>query len=351
MITTKCAVIAAALLASGGVLADNTLQYKSEGGCAGDFDRVQLKALFLRVDAGGETGSSMIYDHGEKLAYFIDHRTHSFMQTEMDEDAVDLQADIMKSLRTKMRHESGVDPFEMVKSICPGLNAGNRDRQPDEGVDCGNGATIGGAMTGADGKPMTSEQMAEAMKNGGGMPLDAGSRDMMQKMMEQQMARMPAEQRAEVQRMLANGGGGMPMPGSKSAAPAPPARIDRDAGEIDVNGISCMRREHLRGEEMLREDCYATPATLHLGDAETRRIARFGKSIREWSQSLVPAGMQTANDDRVLVRRVCYAGGRESGRATLTIDSAAIAESRFEVPAGYKPMDLGMGQPRGGEPR
>jgi hypothetical protein len=47
-----------------------------------------------------------------------------------------------------------------------------------------------------------------------------------------------------------------------------------------------------------------------------------------------------------LVRRVCYAAGRESGRATLTIDSAPIAESQFDVPAGYKPMDLGFGASR-----
>ena len=48
--------------------------------------------------------------------------------------------------------------------------------------------------------------------------------------------------------------------------------------------------------------------------------------------------------ERVLVRRVCYAGGHESGRATLAIDTAPIPASRFAVPAGYKPVDL-MGSP------
>ena len=339
----RIAALVMSLALASSAFADDTLAYKSEGGCAGDFDRVQLKSLFLRVDAGGESGSTMIYDHGEKLAFFIDHRTHSFMQTEMDEDAVDLQADIMKSLRTKMRHESGVDPFEMVKSLCPGAGAGSRDRQPDEGIDCGNGMTIGGATTGADGKAMTSQQMAEAMKAGGGMQLDAGTQEMMQKMVEQQLAHMPADQRAQVQQMMANGGAGMPVAGSKAPPPAAPPRIDRDAGEIDVGGITCMRREHLRGDEMLREDCYATTATLHLDEVETRRLARFSKAILEWSHSLAPEGMQAPKDDRVLVRRVCYAGGHENGRATLAIEHAPIAESRFEVPAGYKPMDLGMG--------
>jgi hypothetical protein len=78
-------------------------------------------------------------------------------------------------------------------------------------------------------------------------------------------------------------------------------------------------------------------------DVETRRVARFSKAIQDWSRSLAPDGLQAQADDRVLVRRVCYAGGRASGHATLTINNGAIAESQFEVPAGYKRMDLGMG--------
>ena len=339
-------------LLSTNALADNTIAYRSSGGCAGDFERVELKSHWLRVDAGDAgNASSMIYDHAEKLAYFVDYQTHTFMQVEMDEDAIDLQSDIMKSLGTKMRKQGGVDPFEMAKSLCPGIGANNRDRQPGEAMDCGNGTMIGGAPIGADGKPMSSEEMAAAMKDGRMPGMDAASMEAMQKMMEQQLAKLPADQRAQMQSMMASGGGSMSMPGmpaataTKAAAPPPP-RIDRDAGEIVVDGIACMRREHLRGEEMLREDCYATAATLHLGEVETRRMARFSKSLQEWSRSMMPAGMQSQADDRVLVRRVCYMAGRESGRATLTIESAPIAESRFEVPAGYKPMDLGMGSSR-----
>ena len=347
--------LGAGLFLSTGALADTTLTYRSDGGCAGDFDRVELKAQWLRVDAGASgQSSSMIYDHAEKLAYFIDNRSHSFMQTELDEDAVDLQADIMKSLRTKIRHQSGMDPFEMVKSLCPGMAANNRDRQPGEPMDCGNGMTMGGAPMGADGKPMSRDEMAAAMKSGH-VPMDAGTQQMMQKMMQEQLAKMPPEQRAQMQQMMAGSGGSMPGlatsagPNSPGAGGAPaPQRVDRDAGNADVGGVVCARREHLRGDEMLREDCYAPASALHLGDAETRRLARFSKSLQAWSHSLVPEGLQAPADDRVLVRRVCYAGGHESGRATLAVDSSApISESRFEVPAGYKPMDLGFGGSRG----
>ena len=61
---------------------------------------------------------------------------------------------------------------------------------------------------------------------------------------------------------------------------------------------------------------------------------------------MVPAGtpgMRERSDDRVLIQRTCYEAGHESGKATLAIDRAPIAESRFAVPAGYKPMDLGPG--------
>ena len=327
--------------------ADDTITYRSEGGCNGDFERVEMKSYFLRVDSsnGGHAGS-MIYDHSEKLAYFIDHGSRTFMQTELDEDAIDLQGDIMKSLRTKMRNQGGFDPFEMAQSLCPNMAAssGSRDRQPDEPIDCGNGVSLGGAMTGANGKPMSREEMMAAMKNGQMPAMDPNMQQMMQKMMEQQLARMTPEQRAEVQRGLASSGGsmgmmGMPAGTAAQAPPPKPERIDRDAGEADVGGITCMRREHLRGGELVREDCYTTAAGLHLGEVETHRIARFTKAMRSWSHSLVPDGAQPESDDRVLVRRVCYAGGRESGRATLAIDTAPISESRFAVPAGYKPMD------------
>jgi hypothetical protein len=295
----------------------------------------------------------MIYDHSEKLAYFIDHGSHTFMQTELDENA----GDIMKSLRTKMRHESGVDPFELAKSLCPGMGASSasRDRLPDEPVDCGNGMTLGGATPRADGKPMSHDGMMAAMKHGEMPALDANMQAMMQKMLEQQMAHMTPEQRAEVQRGLASGGmpmrQGMPGTGASPAPTAPkPERIDRDAGEAEVGGVACLRREHLRAGELVREDCYAAASGLHLDDLETRRIARFTKVMRAWSESFVPGGAKPDSDDRVLVRRTCYAGGHERGRATLAIDKAPIAEARFEVPAGYEPVDLmGSAGSRGGD--
>jgi hypothetical protein len=337
----------AALVVSGSALADHTLTYRSTGGCAGDFDRVELKGLFLRADSGGASGGSMIYDHGEKLAYFIDNNSRTFLETEMDEDAVDLQSDITKSLRTRMRKEGGMDPYEIAQSLCPGAAAAGRDQVAGEPINCD------GAMTGADGKPLSHEQMAQAMQRGGGMAMSPEMQATMQKMMEEQLANMPPEQREQMQRAMADGGVMLPgMPQANATkTPPKPERIDRDVDEIAVDGIACTRREHLRGGVIAGEDCLAAPAALRLGETETKRIARFSQSIRAWSRSLVPDEMQPKVDDRVLVRRICYAGGQETGRASLAIDTAPISPSRFEVPAGYAPMDVGVGRPQGRERR
>ncbi|MGH8174149.1 MAG: hypothetical protein ACREPX_13490, partial [Rhodanobacteraceae bacterium] len=323
---------------------DSTIRYRVDGTCNGDFDEVQLKEHWLRADSSQDGYSnSMVYDGVEKLAYFIDHRSHTFMQVEMDEDAVDLQKDVMTSLGKNMKKRAGFDPFQMAGTLCPGLanEVDSRDRQPGEAVDCGNGTAIG-----ENGGAPNSEQMAAMMQKGQMPAMDSDTQQMMQKMMEQQMAQLSPEQQAQMKEMLGSRGGASGMPGGAKAPSSAPQRIDRDAGEIVIDGITCSRRQHLRGDTMLREDCYATVATLKLDDIETRRLTKFSKSLQEWSQSMTPPGMGAKRDkvdDRVLLRRTCFDAGHESGHATLTIERAPIAESRFAVPAGYKPMDLGSG--------
>jgi len=342
-IATKLLGILAASLLCTSAFADTAVGYRIDGSCTGDFDQVQLKDHWLRADShqGSDNDGSMIYDGAEKLAYFLDHRAKSVMQIELDEDAIDLQKDIMTSLGKKMRHEAGIDPFEMAAALCPGLAESNRDRQPDEPVDCGN-ATPGGGAIGADGKPASREQIAAAMRKGQMPAMDADSQELMQKMMEQMSQNLSPEQQAQMQSAMASSGAAMRGTPAQRGAPKP-QRIDRDAGDMTVGEITCARRQHLRGEEMLGEDCYAPVASLKLADVEARRLARFSKSLQDWAHSMTPGRRAPADDDRVLIRRTCYQAGRESGHATLAIDHAPIAESRFAVPAGYAPLDLGQG--------
>jgi len=323
--------------------ADTTLGYRGDAGCAGDFDQVRMKDSWLRMDTHQGSDSSMIYDGAEKLVTFVDHGQRRFMQAELDEDAIDLQKDIMASLNTKMRRETGVDMFAMAKSLCPGMDgAAARDRLPDDAPACGNASTPGAAMIGADGRPMDRQQLEAAMKDGRMPAIDPAG---MQQMLQKQMAAMPPEQQAQMQQLLAGAAGGSMLPtGKDSAPPRPLPRIDRDAGETRVGDITCLRRQHLRGEQMLREDCQAPVAALPFNPVEARRIARFSKAMHEWSRSFDAGETQEAVDDRVLIQRICYRDGHESGRTTLRIDHAPIAESAFALPQGYAPFDLGLRQ-------
>lgn len=321
-------------------LADTTLTYRGDDGCAGDFDRLRMKDAWLRMDTLEGSDSSMIYDGSEKLVTFADHAQHRFLQAEIDEDAIDLQKDIMESLRKKMRKGTGFDAFEMSRPLCPGLDAADpRDRLPDDPV-CGTGA----AMIGTDRKPVDSPQLAAAMKNGQMPAIDADSQKMMQQLLEKQMASMTPEQQAQMQQAL-----GSMLPSRPGGAPARvEPRIDRDAGEAHVGTIACARRQHLRGEQMLREDCYARIAALQLDPKEATRIARFSTAMQAWSATFESGETRRRVDDRALIQRTCYRDGREAGRTTLQVDHAPIPESAFALPEGYAPYDMGMNQAPGG---
>jgi hypothetical protein len=283
----------------------------------------------------------MVYDGSEKLVTFADHGQHRFLQAEIDEDAIDLQKDIMESLRKKMYKETGFDAFEMARSLCPGMDsAAPRDRLPDDPA-CG--MASGAAMIGADGKPMDAPQLAAAMKNGQLPAIDADSQKVMQQLLQKQMASMTPEQQAQMQQAL----GSMLPPHAGNTPTRAEPRIDRDAGEARVGGIACQRRQHLRGDQILREDCYAPIAALQLDPRESTRIARFSKAMQAWSGSFDPGETQRPVDDRALIQRTCYRDGHETGRTTLHINHASIPESAFALPEGYAPFDLGMKQPPG----
>ncbi len=169
----------------------------------------------------------------------------------------------------------------------------------------------------------------------------------MQQLMQQQMARMTPEQRERMQRgMAASGVAGY---GAMAGAPALP-ESDRDLGAATIAGIACTRRQHLRGDEIVREECLTSLAGLKLAAADSARIARMAGVMARWRDSTMPgafAARHGAALDNVVVERVCFAGATESGRATLHIASTLIADAEFVVPPpGYSQMGMGLpGQP------
>jgi hypothetical protein len=314
--------------------ADVTLAYETNGhDCHGDFDRLQLKGAALRVDSnmGGRDGS-FVYDGIEKLAYALDHREHRFMQVEVDEDAAEFNADRMASVQKMMRNQTGVDPFEQARSLCPGAASG--DAKPGQPVNC---AAAGGTQ---------SPAAASAKAPAANMPaMSAQNMQAMQQLMQQQMAKMTPEQRERMQRGMAASGFG------PTASMPALAESDRDVGPARVGDIACTRRQRLRGDEVVREECLTSLAGLNLAAADNARITRIAAVLARWRDSMLPAGFATARRgpsfENVIVERVCFAAGAESGRATLRVSAAPVADSEFVVPPpGYAPMSMGMpGEP------
>jgi len=335
--------LACALATSAIASADVTLDYLTSGSdCHGDFERMQVKGAMLRVDSnrGGHDGS-FIYDGIEKLAYALDHRRHQFAQLEIDEDAMDLNADRMASIQKMMRNRTGIDPFEQARALCPGVAEAARNTRPGDPVHCAAGTEQGSALAGA--------AMPGGVAPGGARPvgtpaMNAENMQAMQQMMQQQMAKLTPEQRERMQRGMANAGYGA-MAGTPSSAPQ---ESDRDAGSATVAGIECSKRQHLLGDDVVREECFAPLTHLNLDAGETVRITRMARVMARWRDSMLPAGFgarRGPNLDDALVERVCFAGGAQTGRATLHIVPAAIGDAQFAVPAGYAPMTLGASDP------
>jgi len=322
--------------AAAGANADVTLTYETSGrDCRGDFERLQVKGPALRVDSnmGGRDGS-FVYDGVEKLAYALDHREHRFMQLEVDEDAAEFNADRMASVQKMMRNQTGVDPFEQARTLCPGITSA--DAKPGQAVDC---AAAGSPQTPTPANAPTASGHAASMP-----AMSAQNMQGMQQLMQQQMAKMTPEQRERMQRGMASGFG------ASGAMPASP-ESDHDLGPARVADIACTRRQHLRGDEVVGEECLASLAALPLAAADSARIARMAAVMARWRNSMLPAGFAATRHgpslDSVVVERVCFATGAESGRATLRVSAAPVADSEFVVPPpGYAPMGAGMpGEP------
>ena len=319
--------------------ADVTLDYQTSGhDCRGDFERMRVKGPALRVDSnmGGREGS-FVYDGIEKLAYALDHRQHQFVQLEVDEDAAEFNADRMASLQKMVRNQTGVDPFEQARALCPGI--ANADAKPGQPVNCA--AAVGSQSSAQAGAPAPGAPASGRAASTPGM--SAENMQAMQQLMQQQMAKMTPEQRERMQRGMA--ASGLAGYGAMAGAPALP-ESDRDLGPATVAGIACTRRQHLRGDEIVREECLTSLAGLKLAAADSARIARMAGVMARWRDSMMPGGAASRRGpaiDNVVVERVCYTGAAESGRATLRIAATPIADAEFVVPPpGYSQMGMGL---------
>lgn len=340
--------------------ADVTLEYTASGqACSADFERVQLKGPLLRSDGGrdGQRGA-FIYDSSEKLAWFLDHTRANYLQVEVDEDAIDFQSDVMGSMHNMIKNQSGVDPFEVAKAICPQAfdrnAAGTRGGKP---VDCGL------TPKNSDGKPMTREEMIAAARRGEMPGFGGGNQQEIAQRMMQAMQSGAGAKTGTVPMQAGNGVAAMPgvmavtpqqfaqmRQGAAQGQPEPARDVDQETGQTDnVNGIACGVREHRSGEQVLRRDCMANLTDAGLSDVEAARIERSIKVMGQWAGSmrrlLGNDPSSAVAENKLLVQRVCYADGKQTGSVTLQIKRDELDEAQFQPPANYQRMQIDPGNP------
>ena len=69
--------------------AATVLEYRHEGDCATDFDRMAIDGLRLRIDMSvDEFAMTTLVDDGEQLMHQVMHDSRTYMTMESDDDAV-----------------------------------------------------------------------------------------------------------------------------------------------------------------------------------------------------------------------------------------------------------------------
>lgn len=166
--------------------------------------------------------------------------------------------------------------------------------------------------------------------------------------MKEQLAKLPPEQRAQMEQALAG-----QMPGLVGDAPAVTVEVV-DTGKTDkVNGRTCRLWDLKRNGELDEQICVAAYSSLPGNENFQQIFANFAKVFEEMAKS-VP--MLAGNMDREFeaqakvggfpVRTRAYENGQLGNNEQLmrVWREENIPASMFEVPAGYKQKQVQLGQ-------
>ena len=161
------------------------------------------------------------------------------------------------------------------------------------------------------------------------------------KMLQEQMANMPPEQRAQMEKML-----GTKLPDGKE----PVEEVRKTSRTATIAGHTCTYAEILQDGVVQTETCVVPAAQLkgsrELYDAAVKVSALLQDMINSVDLPMLKqmANRQMENFDRlggVPVLTRTFDGGQPVHEATVkAIRTEALAETLFEIPAGYKKQEL-----------
>ena len=154
--------------------------------------------------------------------------------------------------------------------------------------------------------------------------------------MQQQLAGMPAAQRAMVEQMMQGRG----MPGMPAAAPP---KVDyKQTGSDKVGQWTCTKYEGSVGGQRTTEVCTVDPKEFGLAPADfaaAQQLAEFMKALMPEvaDRAFVNGTVQSQGFAGVPVRRTTFKNGAvESTTETTEFRRETLPASTFETPAGFK---------------
>lgn len=161
------------------------------------------------------------------------------------------------------------------------------------------------------------------------------------KMLQEQMANMPPEQRAQMERMLGT---------SLSTTPAPPEEIRKTSRTGSAAGYSCTYAEVWQGGVKQSEACVVPEAKLQgskeLYDAGVKVSALLKDMIDSIDLGMLKqmSSRQMENFEKLggipVVTRTFDNGSAVHEAIVTKISNEKVANSLFDIPAGYKQQQM-----------
>lgn len=312
----------AASVACATAQAGTVVDYRRDGDCATDFDRMAIDGLRARIDMTID-GSAMstIADDGEQLTTQLLHELRHYMTMESDDDATDFQSDVMRASHI----HAGRQAEALTGLDAPAAAAAFRAQQI---AACPDLAELG--LADPD-YPEAAARCAESMAAAA----------------EARRGDASGDRRRAIGAAIATGRArSAPAQPAAPAAPAPWRTTTVERGDqIEIDGRRCRIERLVRGDRVLREDCTSAIADLGLEPAALRRlnrIAAVGATVGRGVAELHPEAADESGPPRIALSRRCFRDGRQTGTATLEIRSGvAVPADRFEIPGDYRPMSPG----------
>jgi len=295
--------------------ADALLEYEGgDAACHGDFTRVAVQGLSLRVDSPPPSQDmGFIYDAAEKTGIALDRKRKQFFEMEFDDDAIDFESDVMKSTSTLVNRKMEQTQAQMA--------AGAANCTPGRDRGCA-------AAAGANG-------MAPAMDP-----------KMIEQMMQQNLQNMPPEQRAQMQQAMNN----IRASGYFGGAQSEPV-VEATGEQRTIGGIACAVERVTQDGRLLREDCRAPLEALGLDAADVKRLQRAILRLQKWSSSITgnlkiayaaPVRHEKVDPQHLIVSRRCFEQGQQSGAANLQVRRESAPADWFATPPDFTRTDIGM---------